>query len=113
MNSINKTLLLICLTAAIAACAQPLSSREKGVLTGAAIGSGLGAIVGNQTGDAGAGTAIGGGAGALIGGVLGNEMDKTDAQQREQEERMRRQERELERQRREIEELRRQQNYSY
>ena len=39
-------------------------------------GGGRGAIIGNQTGHAGAGTAIGAGLGALGGGLMGNAMEE-------------------------------------
>ncbi|MCO6429863.1 MAG: hypothetical protein J5J00_03300 [Deltaproteobacteria bacterium] len=103
---------LLILVFLLAACEQPLTTREKGTLAGAAIGSGLGAIVGHQTGNAGAGTAIGGGIGAVSGALIGNSMGNTEARQSEQDERLRRQEEELRRQRREIEELRRERGRS-
>ena len=91
----------------LSACEQPLTSREKGVLTGTAIGSGAGAIIGHATGSTGAGIAIGAGLGALTGGLIGNESQVQEKRQEEQDERLRRQEEELRRQRREIDELRR------
>lgn len=108
MNRITTFLVLLSLIIATG-CegTRPLSGREKGVLGGAAIGSGLGAIVGNQSGRAGEGTAIGGAAGALIGGVLGNESDKVSDRRDIQDERLRRQEEEIYRQQRDIDELRR------
>jgi uncharacterized protein YcfJ len=61
-----------------------MSSTDKGVLGGGAIGAGTGAIIGSATGHAGAGAAIGTAVGALSGGLIGNEIDenkkKTDAQ---------------------------------
>lgn len=52
----------------------PATTREQGVLAGAAIGAGTGAIIGSQTGNAGTGAliggAIGGVSGALIGGAI-------------------------------------------
>lgn len=108
MRVLRRGFVFLSLVSLVACSAQPLSGREKGVLGGAAIGSGLGAIIGNQTGNTGAGIAIGAGAGALSGGLIGNEMDNVDTRSRDQDERMRRQEEELRRQQREIEELRRQ-----
>ena len=51
-------------------------TTEKGALGGAAIGAGLGAIVGHQHGRAGEGAAIGGAAGALTGGLIGHGMEE-------------------------------------
>lgn len=104
-----KSITTFCLIALLflSACERPLSSREKGVLVGGAIGSGAGAIIGHATGKTGAGVAIGGALGALSGGLIGNESDVQEKRQEDQDERLRRQEEELRRQRREIEELRR------
>ena len=106
--TLKKLSILIVFVSLATACSEsrPLSSREKGVIGGTAIGAGLGAIVGNATGNAGAGTAIGAGFGALTGGILGNESDRQDRRYEDQDERFRRQEEELRRQRREIQELR-------
>jgi uncharacterized membrane protein len=56
------------LLAAFAGCAD-LTSRERRVLTGTAVGAGGGALIGAATGHPGAGAAIGGAAGA-VGGYL-------------------------------------------
>jgi len=71
---------------------EGLQNREKGALGGAAIGAGLGAIIGSATGKAGYGTAIGGGIGALSGAVIGHEMDKSAARDREYDDRLTRNE---------------------
>lgn len=83
-----------------------LNNTTTGAVLGTAMGAGLGAIVGNQTGHPGAGVAIGAGAGALTGAMVGSQGDRSRERADDQEERLRRQERELERQRRELEELR-------
>lgn len=54
---------------------EKLDMTEKGAITGGALGSGLGAIVGNQSGSPGAGVAIGGAAGAIGGGLIGRGME--------------------------------------
>ena len=54
------------------------SKRNQGAVLGGLLGAGTGAIIGNQTGHAGAGTAIGAGLGALGGGLLGNSMEERD-----------------------------------
>lgn len=85
---------------------QRVGAREKGALTGGALGAGLGAIVGNQFGSPGAGVAIGAGFGALTGGLIGNEIDNQDAALAERDERLRSQEAQLEENRRLISALR-------
>jgi uncharacterized protein YcfJ len=61
-----------------------MSSTDKGILGGGAIGAGTGALIGSATGHTGAGAAIGTAVGAVSGGLIGNEIDenkkKTDAQ---------------------------------
>ncbi len=54
------------------------SKRNQGAVLGGLLGAGTGAIIGNQTGHAGAGTAIGAGLGALGGGLMGNAMEERD-----------------------------------
>ena len=54
------------------------SKRVQGGLLGSALGAGAGAVIGNQTGHAGAGTAIGAGLGALGGALVGNAMSEQD-----------------------------------
>ncbi len=54
------------------------SNRNQGAVLGGLLGAGTGAIIGNQTGHAGAGTAIGAGLGALGGGLMGNAMEGQD-----------------------------------
>lgn len=49
-----------------------------GALTGTAVGSGLGAIIGSTTGHTGAGTAVGAGVGAVAGTLIGSVFDETD-----------------------------------
>ncbi|MBI3996064.1 MAG: hypothetical protein HY352_00240 [Candidatus Omnitrophica bacterium] len=56
------------------------SKTVQGAALGSALGAGTGAIIGNQTGHAGAGTAIGAGLGALGGGMVGHGMEEQSAQ---------------------------------
>jgi len=58
----------------VVSCATPLSTREKGALTGGAIGAGAGALIGSTTGHAGAGALIGAGVGLLSGALIGDAM---------------------------------------
>ena len=52
------------------------SKTNQGAVLGGLLGAGTGAIIGNQTGHAGAGTAIGAGLGALGGGLMGHAMEE-------------------------------------
>ncbi len=52
------------------------SKTNQGAILGGLLGAGTGAIIGNQTGHAGAGTAIGAGLGALGGGLLGHGLEE-------------------------------------
>jgi len=61
------------------------SKTNQGAVLGGLLGAGTGAIIGNQTGHAGAGTAIGAGLGALGGGLIGHGMEEqSQAAQRQQ-----------------------------
>src|SRR5690606_25265305 len=71
-------------------------------------GAGLGAIIGSQTGDAGAGVAIGSAIGALGGGLIGNEIDVAEAHLDESERRIRQNESIIEQNQRLIDEFKRQ-----
>jgi outer membrane protein OmpA-like peptidoglycan-associated protein len=84
-----------------------IRNREKGALVGTATGAGLGAIIGSATGKAGVGTAIGAGVGALTGIIVGNEMDKSDARDAYQQDRMEEYDRILAENQRLIDELKR------
>ena len=74
LSSLFKPLILFVLLPLLHGCAAPLTTREKGVLAGGALGAGTGAIIGNQIGHQGAGAAIGGAFGALSGGLIGDQM---------------------------------------
>jgi uncharacterized protein YcfJ len=81
LGSVLLATILWTIVVALAGCAgEPLSTREKGTLAGAAIGAGTGAIVGSTVGAPGAGAAIGGvvggGTGMLIGNELQNQQDR-------------------------------------
>ena len=80
-----------------------LSKREKGALGGGALGAGAGAIIGHQSGHAGAGAAIGGALGVLGGAVVGDQLEAQDQRGTAQDQ-------ELLRQRAELEALKREQN---
>jgi hypothetical protein len=65
----------------VSACAGgPVTTREKGVLTGAAIGAGTGAIIGSQSGHAGTGALIGGAIGGVSGAIVGGAIQEQEQQ---------------------------------
>ena len=55
------------------------SQTTQGAVLGGLLGAGTGAIIGNQTGHAGAGTAIGAGLGALGGSMMGHALEENSA----------------------------------
>jgi hypothetical protein len=74
-------LVLIVVSLGVVGCRSPYRS-DQGALLGGLGGAGLGAIVGNQSGNAGPGAVIGAAAGAITGAVVGNELDEIDARNR-------------------------------
>lgn len=103
------TILAGLLLIGLAACSEPLTTREKGTLLGGGLGAGAGALVGSQLGSPGAGAAIGGALGAGAGALTGHQMQQQERTQYEQQYYLEQQQRELERQRRELEDLERRQ----
>jgi outer membrane protein OmpA-like peptidoglycan-associated protein len=91
----------------LAGCAQPLTTREKGALTGAGLGAATGAIIGGATGSPGAGAAIGGALGAVGGGLVGDQLQKQETVTAEQQRQLEQQRQELARNRELLEELKR------
>jgi len=77
----RRVILVLLLVFVVCGCETSLNETQTGALAGSALGAGLGAIIGNQTGHAGAGTAIGAGAGALAGGLIGEGMRRQKTQQ--------------------------------
>jgi uncharacterized protein YcfJ len=94
----------------LSGCAAPLTTREKGALTGGALGAGAGALIGSQVdgrNSTAKGALIGGALGALGGGLIGDQMYGQEQRQSIHDYELEAQRREIERQRRELEELRR------
>jgi hypothetical protein len=60
-----------------------MNQTEKGVLSGGAIGAGVGTLVGHATGNPKTGAVVGGLLGAGVGGVIGNDADRKDEQAKE------------------------------
>ena len=88
-------------------CTEPGETTGIGATAGGVIGAGLGAIVGNQTGNPGSGLAIGAAAGAGTGAMIANAIQAQDETLRAQDEAIERQEQVIRAQKSEIEELRR------
>ena len=89
-------------------CSAPLTTREKGVLGGGALGARAGAIIGNSLDHhAGRGALIGGALGALGGGLVGDQMQGQEQRQDAQSSELEENRRELQRQRRELDDYRR------
>ncbi len=102
----NRLLIFVVTLVVLAGCAEPGDATRTGALGGGAVGAGLGAIIGSQTGDPGAGVAIGALAGAGAGAAIGNAFDARDAAIRNQDEAIARQEQLLRAQQKEIRDLR-------
>ncbi len=90
----------------VAGCTKPKQTTAIGSATGGIVGAGLGAIVGNQTGNAGNGLAIGAVAGAATGALIGNALQAQQETAQSQDEALERQDRLIQAQRQEIDELR-------
>jgi len=60
------------------------SKTVQGAALGGLLGAGTGAIIGEQTGKAGAGTAIGAGLGALGGGLVGSALEAQEKKYQQQ-----------------------------
>jgi uncharacterized protein YcfJ len=83
VGSVRNAFIAIAIAGSVtlAACSgQPLSTREKGTLGGAAVGTGGGALVGMAVGHPLAGAAIGGVVGAGTGMAIGNSLQNSENQ---------------------------------
>ncbi|MEI7910882.1 MAG: glycine zipper family protein [Verrucomicrobiota bacterium] len=76
----KNTLAILAVAAAFAlpSCSNQGPNTNSGMATGALLGAGTGAIIGNQSGHAGQGALIGAGAGTLIGGAYGKSKDQQE-----------------------------------
>jgi hypothetical protein len=74
----KKSLTLLALATAFlgTSCQNYGPNANRGAATGALIGAGAGAIIGNQSGNAGEGALIGAAAGGIAGGAYGNAKDQ-------------------------------------
>lgn len=87
MHKIAVGTLVVC-TLALTGCetmgTAAQSKTTQGAVLGGLLGAGTGAIIGEQTGKAGAGTAIGAGLGALGGGLLGHALEEQERKYQQQ-----------------------------
>jgi len=107
---VNKTAGLIggiFFLSSVLGCTQPGETTTVAATTGGVMGAGLGAIIGSQTGSAGAGLALGAVAGSGAGALIGNSFEAQEKMVRAQDEAIARQQRTIETQHRELDELRR------
>lgn len=78
----RRIVMVLGLAVAVAGCASPLTTREKGALAGGAIGAGSGALIGSASGGkAGTGALIGAGVGALSGALIGDAIQGAEQKQ--------------------------------
>ncbi len=89
--------------------AQNLTTTEKGVVGGAVLGAGTGAIVGAGVHHPVKGALIGGGLGAVAGGVVGHEMQNQENNQQRLRNQVAAQQRQIDYQRAEIRQLQQEQ----
>lgn len=71
-------ILAMILVLPLAACSTPLTTREKGAVTGVAVGAGTGAIIGSATGHTAQGALIGGAIGGVSGAVIGDAIQSKE-----------------------------------
>ena len=91
--------------AALLACSDPLTTREKGAVIGTVGGAAAGGIIGGAVGHPGTGAAIGGAVGLGSGALIGDRLQSLEKKQTDLDRQIQENENELERQRREIEAL--------
>jgi len=99
--------LLIIQCAVLASCSQIAEdTRTVATATGGVIGAGVGAIIGSQTGNAGAGLALGAAAGTGVGLLIGDTLENNQVRARASDELINRRKAIIKTQRQEIESLR-------
>lgn len=108
IRTVPRSILVLAGVTLLASCAQPLSTREKGVLVGGGLGAATGAIIGSAVGSPGAGAAIGGALGGIGGGLVGDQLQQHEQVAEGQQQMIDQQRQELARNRELLEELQRQ-----
>jgi outer membrane lipoprotein SlyB len=107
MNKRTTAYLVFCLMLNLAACSEPLTTREKGAGIGALGGAAAGGIIGSAVHHPGAGAAIGGLLGLGAGALVGDQLQGHEQKQQQQQNQIEQNQTELQRQRKELEELNR------
>jgi hypothetical protein len=102
-----SSVLVVCSLVWFGCSTSPGNTTAVSAATGGVIGAGLGAIVGSQTGDPGAGVAIGAVAGSSAGALVGNTIEGQERDIARQSELIRKQEAAIMAHRSELERLRR------
>lgn len=87
------------------ACAEPLTTREKGAAIGTVGGATAGGIIGGAVGHPGAGAALGGVVGLGTGALIGDQLQAIEKRQSELDDQIKANDAEIQRQRQEIEKL--------
>jgi outer membrane protein OmpA-like peptidoglycan-associated protein len=105
LNKLWRHVVLLMAMSFLVSCAQPLTTREKGALTGVGLGAATGAIIGSATGSPGAGAAIGGALGGVAGGLVGDQLQERERVAAEQQRTLEQQQQKLARNRELLEEL--------
>ena len=106
MKAIYLSIATMCVAICVLAAncdAQGLTTTEEGVIGGAALGAGTGAIIGAGVHHAGKGALIGAGIGAVTGGVAGHVVENQQNTNRRLQGEISAQQRQIDHQRAEIE----------
>lgn len=102
-----KKLLIILFSISLISCASSnINKTGQGAIAGTALGAGMGAIVGGETGHAGRGTAVGAALGALGGALVGSQLQKSDEEMNASRDRLALNEEQIKENRKLIDELR-------
>lgn len=81
----KRILVVAAISLMVAGCAHTSAEGDRSRMgTGAVIGAGAGALIGQVVGGSTKGTLIGAAAGATVGGLVGHQMDKQEAELRDQ-----------------------------
>ncbi len=81
----KRILVVAAISLMVAGCAHTSAEGDRSrTATGAVIGAGAGALIGQVVGGSTKGTLIGAAAGATVGGLVGHQMDKQEAELRDQ-----------------------------
>jgi len=75
--AMNKIVLSALLLVAVIVSGCNTTPTQDGAIVGGAMGAGLGAIVGHQSGRQGEGALIGAGVGAITGAIVGDQVDES------------------------------------